>query len=385
MRILLLNCYSRNSLAIIEALDPDVEIYGATITRDNFVFMKPDKIFKHRRIKKIFRHSDPLKSLKDFEGDIIAICQAISSHGVIASGTTITNALSECKKSIERESNCTVMVEDFEKLDRVTDKWTTYELAQKLAIKAPYTVLLDGSVAMDKVLATFPFPAVVKPRKSFASIGVQFFQSLSELKSWIVKNPNLLDGSHLIQERIEGDLHDVTACGQNGKAVSILSQRRLQSLYDFGGGGIVNITTDCPVPRESVKKIMSEMCWNGPIEFDFMMTSGGEFYLIECNPKIWGTTYLTVLAGMNVVQQAIDIFVEKKETEVIEFYEIGLLYRWVFPECVFNWIQSPRTLRNVTRRVRETFARNGANRSLNNFKMRFFPHLLGIIFDKAQL
>lgn len=385
MRIFVLNCYSRNSLAIIESLEPGTRIFGGTVKRDKFLFTKPDKFFKHGRIQKIFRHCDPQVDMSGFEQDIIAVCREIHPDGIIASGTTITNALSQCKKNIEKVTGCAVMVEDYDKLEKVTDKWTTYELAEKLNIRAPYSILLDGSAVMKEKLAKLNFPAVAKPRKSFAAIGVTFLNDRSDFETWKRENAHLLDGSHLIQEKIEGDLHDVTACAQDGQAVSLLSQKRLQSLYDFGGGGIVNITTDFEVPRESVRKILAELSWNGPVEFDFMRTSAGDFFLIECNPKIWGTTFLTVSAGMNVVKQAVEIFVEKKKTAAIDDYEIGLLYRWVFPECLFNWIQKPRTLSNIVRRIRETFVGNNANRSMHNLKIRFFPHLLGIIFDKAQL
>ncbi len=385
MRLIVLNCYSRNSLAIIKALDPSIEIIGGAVKRDSYFLCKPDGIFRHRRVKKIFRHRDPSKDLEGFKQDIIEACNRFQVDGVMASGTTITNCLSMCKMDIESRTKAVALVEDYSKLERLTDKWFTYEMAVKLGIKAPYTVLLDGSDGMREALKGLSFPAVVKPRMSFAAIGVQFLANPNDMETWLSGASSRLDGTYIAQEKVEGALHDVTSCAQGGRAISLLSQKRIKSLYDFGGGGIINITTDEPRPREFARAILQETKWNGAAEFDFIKTKDGVYYLLECNPKIWGTTYLTVVAGMNVPQQTVDVFLGGKELPEVKKYEVGLMYRWLFPECVFNWIQRPRDLQTLKRRIRETFARHGASRIMHNLNYTDLPHLLGIVFDKAQL
>ncbi len=385
MKLIVLNCYSRNSLAIIKSLDPSIEIIGGSVEQDGYLLCKPDRFFHHKRVRQIFRHRNPADDGEGFKEDIIEACHSFGADGIIASGTTITNYLSQYKKEIEAATKAVALVESYDKLEQLTDKWFTYQLAVELDIQAPFTVLLDGSETMYAELESLSFPAVVKPRKSFAAKGVQFFENREELQQWLSGASSCLDGSCIAQQKIEGALHDVTSCAQGGKPISLLSQKRLKSLYDFGGGGIINITTDEPVTRNYARAILEKMKWNGAAEFDFIKTPKGEYFLIECNPKIWGTTYLTVAAGMNVPQQTVDVFLGNKELKPVESYEVGLLYKWIFPECTFNWIQRPRHLRRIKERIQETFSDYGASRTLNNLNGEDILHLLGIVFDKAQL
>ena len=385
MRIIVLNCFSRNSLAIIKALHPSIEIIGGAVYRQDYLLIRPDKYFRHRRVKEIFRHRDPKISGEGFLEDIIAACRKYDAQAVMASGTSITNYLSFYKEKIEETTAATALVEPFNKLERLTDKWHTYELACKEKVRVPRTVLLDGREDMEDHLADLGFPLVLKPRRSYAAIGVRFIRNKSELDKFLAEDQGATDGSIIAQEKIDGELHDVTGCAQNGRVLSLLSQRRLKTLYDFGGGGIVNITTDDTEPKEYARRLMAAMQWNGAVEFDFMKDKEGRFYLIECNPKIWGTTYLTVAAGMNVPQQTVDVFTSDAPVQPVSGYEVGLLYRWLFPECVFSWLQKPRTPSLIYRRLRQTFQRAGASRIMNNLEWSDLRHLLGIIFDRAQL
>jgi predicted ATP-grasp superfamily ATP-dependent carboligase len=189
----------------------------------------------------------------------------------------------------------------------------------------------------------------------------------------------------IVQQAIKGDLHDVTACSKNGSVVSMLSQHRLVALYDFGGGGIVNKTTYEPVPMEYAMDILRHLDWDGVLLFDFIKDKEGNYYLLECNPKIWGTTQLTIEAGLNVAQQLIDLFVLEKDIPAIKNYDIDVVYKWWFPECLFHWFHRPRTVGRITRRVTNTLRRYGAKRSVNNLRRNDISHLLGMVLDRAEL
>ena len=383
MRLLILNCYSRNSLAIIKALDPKIEIIGGAIDRNSYFLVKPDTVFRHKRVKQIIRHCNPLENLDKFKGEIIKTCNDFKIDGIMASGTSMTNSLSICKPDIEKNTKAIAVVERYSKLKHLADKWLMYKVAVKLRINTPFTILLDGSNRMWSYIEKLKFPVVIKPRLSYAAIGLNTFETRKEMENWIGKFPEKLDGSHIAQEHIQGALHDVTCCAQNGVAVSLLTQKRVKTLYDFGGGGIINMTTDEPEPKNYVKLILKRLRWNGAAEFDFIRTNDGKYYLLECNPKIWGTTYLSVAAGVNIPQQAVDVFFKKKTVPRIEEYEVGLMYKWIFPECVFNWFQRPRSIGNIRRRVRETFKCKGTSRTIYNLNLVDFPHILGTVFDKT--
>jgi predicted ATP-grasp superfamily ATP-dependent carboligase len=390
MKILVLNCFSRNALAVINSLDPTYELIGASEEKKGYRGLTPDRWFKSKRLEKVVRHRDPLDDPNGFCQDIITTCRENRIDAVIPTGTVASNTLSMVKTQLEKEADVNVLVEEYEKLIQVADKWGCYQICRRLGIPAPRTVLLDGENDQEGELDKFEFPVVIKPRNEYASKGLRFAEdrwALDRLRNEMVaeqEEKDLIQSQYIIQEAIRGELHDVTSCSRNGEVVSILSQQRMMTLYDFGGGGIVNKTTREIEIIEYARRLIRGTEWNGILELDFIRTDPGKFYLLECNPKIWGTTQLTVDAGLNVVQELVDLFVLKKQPIPEKPYEVGLLYKWIFPECLYHWMTAPRSLSDVLRRVKNTFKRYGAKRSITNIQVRNLRHLLGILLNKSE-
>lgn len=391
MKILVLNCYSRNSLAVINNLDPGYEIIGGEAKKKNYLFFNPEKFFRSKRLREIFRYTDPQVTPESFKNDIIRACEIYKLDAIIPTGTTTTNYLSYYKHEINKFTDTKLLVEDYSILSQLTDKWLTYKICLEAKVPVPKTFLLTDWQKMLSSLNSIKFPIIVKPRISYASKGVMFYNTMGELEKYL-KDSEVCDGreseesSYVVQELIRGDLHDVTTCAKDGNVVSILSQQRLVSLYDFGGGGIINKTTYEPTSMKYAENIIRYMKWNGVVEFDFIKDNTGNYYLLECNPKIWGTTQLTIEAGLNVVQQLVDLFVLNKHIKRNDTYEIGLVYKWLFPECVFNWIHNQRTFNQICKRIVNTFRKYDAKKVLNNLNAKDILHLIGIVFDdKGEL
>ena len=388
MRIIILNCYSRNALAIINSLDKKYELIGGAEKKSDHLLGSPDKFFKSRRLKTIFRYTDPVQNINKFQEDIIIASKKYCADAVIAAGTTITNSLSKVKPVIMHETNAIPLVENYDKLIKVADKWECYQICSQLNIPAPKTVLLENSRHGLAALNSLQFPVIVKPRDSYAAIGVARINSIKEFKLYlntITSEANPATGGILVQEAIDGELHDVTSCAKNGEPISMLSQQRLMTLYDFGGGGIINKTTKNSVLLDYAEKIIRHMKWNGILEFDFIKTSTGSFYLLECNPKFWGTTQLTVSAGLNMPQQLVDHLYFEKSVSPMQEYKEGLVYKWLFPECVYHWFTKPLTLSHTLRRLLNTLKKYDAKESMHNFTSHNFLHLMGIVMNKTKL
>ncbi len=389
MRILVLNCYSRNALAVINSLDPSYELIGGA-SRKRHILCSPDRRFRSRRLQSVFRYAAPQSDPDGFRDDLIGAARSYRVDAIIATGTTCTDFLSQYKTEISSATGAKVLVEDYDKLSRMTDKWLTVQASRDADIPVPRTLLFDGEPKTLALLREFRFPIVVKPRRSFASIGITFFASEAEWDRHMKESgetyvvPSGGEPAFIVQEVVDGDLHDVTLCADKGRAISILSQERLLCARDFGGGGIVNRTTDEPTIRDYAERLVHLMEWNGIAEFDFIKSSDGSYCLLECNPKIWGTTQLTIEAGLNVVQQLVDVFVLGKHVEKCKGYEVGLVYKWIFPECIQSWSKAPRTIRSILKRVAATFRRYDAVRSMSNLERRNGLHFLGMALDALR-
>ena len=389
-KVLVLNCYSRNSLAVINGLDSNVRLIGGSAKRKNFLWLDPSRLFKSRRLEKVVRYADPAVDEQGFVHDLCEICREESVQGIIPTGTTATNILSKLKGQIEEGANVKCAVEDYEKLSQATDKWATYLVCLEFGIPVPKSVQFGYSIENLTFLKELRFPIVIKPRISYASIGVRFFDTLNEVRAAIAdeKAGELAETeplAYIAQEKIEGDLHDVTACGYQGSPISALSQRRMVSLYDFGGGGIVNKTTNETEAIDLGIRFMRSLSWSGVLVLDLIRNRQGNFFVLECNPKIWGTTALTIEAGQNVAQMVYEIFIDGKGPLAQLDYERDLVYKWWFPEILFHWIQKPRNVSRIYSRLRNTFSKHGARRSISNLKIADALHHLGIVFDRTKL
>ena len=389
MRLLILNCYSRNALAVINALDRGYELWGGASANDNYFICNPDRWFRSPRLDRIVRYADPSKDAEAWAEEIAALCRAHDIDGVIATGTTTTNALSKYKAKIEGNTAVKCAVEDYDLLGRATDKWLAYELCREVGVAMPKTALFRYDAAGLEQARALTFPVVVKPRMSYASIGVRFFDTFEDLAAAIRSAPrenSASDGHYVIQERIEGRLHDVTSFAVKGQIKALMSQQRVVTLYDFGGGGIINRTTDEPELRQIAQRFLERTGWTGVLLFDFIRSDAtGEYLLLECNPKFWGATELTIKAGLNVAQMTVDHFVLGKEVSRIEDYEKDLVFKWQFPECAYHLVHKPRTVPLMLHRARRVLSRHQGKRVINNLHPENLRHLLGIVFDRAKL
>tara|TARA_B100000989_G_scaffold298818_1_gene290191 strand:- start:29828 stop:30994 length:1167 start_codon:yes stop_codon:yes gene_type:complete len=387
VKILILNCFSRNALAVINSLDKSYELIGAHTRKRGVI--KPNKLLASKRLAKLVTYEHPNQNSESFKNDIIRVINENSIDAVIATGTSTTNYLSFNKDAIESATSAKALVEKYEIFSKLTDKWHTYQLCEEIGLPVPKSILLKDDETTRQQIAKLTFPVVAKPRISFASHGVCFFDTYDELIANIDKLTGYaaIDGteqpSYMVQERITGTLHDVCLSAKNGDVSMLMTQQRVMTLHDFGGGGIINLTTNEPEMAGLATQLIKATHWNGLALFDFVKTPDGKYYLLEINPKVWGTTYLTTVAGLNMVQNIFDIFVLDKPVSFNNQYSENVLYRWLFPECFAAWTLPPRNPKAIVKRVHKTFSRHGASQVNSNIKLSDLRHLLGTVLEKG--
>jgi len=381
MNVLVLNCYSRNALSVINSLDFSYRIHGAHQGQAKI----SDRFLKSPRLLMIHRYTKPSRDIEVFQKDIINLSLKYHINAIIPTGTAITNSISQIKEAIELHSRAKVLVEDYSKLQELTDKWRCYKLCDDLKIPYPKTQIVHGFSDMERCITSelIDFPCIIKPIIGTAAVGVHFFKNRNDLDRFRNQSHTLFRqfGSFVMQDQIQGQLHDVTSCSQNGHILSMLTQQRLVCWKDFGGGGIINRTTYHPLLMEYVKKILYKTRWNGVALWDFIQKENGEFYLLECNPKFWGTTQLTIEAGLNMPQQLVDFWFLKREIKPLRTYEIGVVYKWLFPFCIAHLFHSPLRIKTLRKRFVRVFRKYESTRSRTNINPADFPHLLGMILN----
>jgi ATP-grasp in the biosynthetic pathway with Ter operon len=221
-------------------------------------------------------------------------------------------------------------------------------------------------------------PVVWKPRLLEASRGVRVVTSKAELWDLIVRPPPVPDVEpgefpYVVQEFVPGEIHDVASCSQGGRPVSMCTHRRVVTRFRHTGPAIVSETTYEPDLMKHARRLLAAMKWNGPALFEFIRGPGGHPVLLEVNARVWGSTQLTVAAGLNVCEQAIDIFVRDRPAEPLTEYEVGLRWKWLTPGTPIRAMASSHDRRGLIG--------SGDGRTVTNLHWGDFRHLTGMTVE----
>lgn len=333
-KVLILNGESRNGLAIIRSLGRNGYLCDI-VTYTNAINQKLPFLFKSKYVRKVHclaRLNDEDKFLHEF----INLLKFHKYDFIIPAGTEYSNFLSKYKNDIAIFSQ--PLIENYEKIWHVHNKINCMLWAESIGVPVPKTFVIKNLNDLIAAANQINFPVVIKNPDSFASEGLWTCSDGAEklLEEYKRRIPQIVTGVErefpIIQKKITGQLFDSTSFVIKGQTVGMLTQERILTAWLDGGGGLVNITNDIPEIKEYTQKIIKELKWTGPIEMDWIKDSdSGRYYLIEINPKFWGTTQLTISSGLDYPDFLMR-FATNKPIKKISEYKIGLMYRWIMDE-----------------------------------------------------
>jgi len=272
---------------------------------------------------------------------------------------TATAAILVSKAKEKLSKFCKVAVEDYFKVDKFHDKSKTILMARKLNIPHPHTFLSDKFDEIETYAVDATYPVVIKARKGSGANGVWYARNPGELLDKyreIIDRANCVDGfindwsNPMIQDYIPGGIEMAGAFCVDGEIRAAFTQRNLATKPLSGGEGIVSQTTYNEELLEYADRIVSHCKWNGIIHFDFKIDRrDGRPKLLEVNPRLWTSVWLSVCAGLNYPQYAVLQALGKK-VEFSGYYRKGLICRWPLLELQ-TIFERPLTLSEVYKRV----------------------------------
>ena len=381
MKVLVLNCFSRNALAVINSLDKSYELYGAA---PHGKFSLIDGVFKHEKLRKVLRYTNSNQDASLYKSDLVQLIKDFNIEVVIPTGTTETDILSTFKEEIESTTKCKLLVESFSKLENLTDKDKLIKRAEELGLSVPRSFYCKNIDELKQLTTSeLMIPFILKPVRSYASKGLHIFQHEDEFEGFLNSEASKGYEDFIAQDFIDGEIHDACMLSKEGEVVYGLTQCRKMT-WGNTGSGIINITTNDQESIEIATALLNDAGYTGISMFEFIKRTGdGKFFLIECNPKIWGTTDLTIKAGLNIVQDAIDLIVLGKPVKS-KPYEKGLLYKWVFPECVSSMVlKKPRGIKTFVQEYKKTKNNYNSVRQISNLKVNSLKSLILEVLNKA--
>ncbi len=205
--------------------------------------------------------------------------------------------LSECKEEVS--SFAQIAVPDFDKITLANDKASLMAFAKDIGIKVPFTTTLENET-VEQLSDRITLPVVIKFRAG-ELLGLdpsERYKIIRDRDSFIREFTRMhaLQEFPLVQQYIEGDGFGVSAVfGKDHKPLQVFCHKRLREYPISGGPSSLCESIWDEKLVDSAVKLLKALSWEGVAMVEFK----GE-YLMEINPRFWGSLALAPIAGCNM-------------------------------------------------------------------------------------
>lgn len=228
----------------------------------------------------------------------------------------------------------------FDRFRAITDKARVVAEARELGIAAPRQVILEGpDPGYRGTVETLDFPVVLKPARSIGEAG-QVQRKVGVVHVDTPEGlPSALEGLSpqayplLIQEKVEGSGAGVFLLVRGGDVIASFAHRRIREKPPSGGVSVCreSVAADSDLV-ECSRALLERFGWDGVAMVEFRVEQdSGEPYIMEVNPRFWGSLQLAIDAGVDFPRLLVDAALGR-EVEPVTTYELGVRSRWWWGE-----------------------------------------------------
>jgi len=209
--------------------------------------------------------------------------------------STLTTFLSY-KKDYGRSLDYMSNLSDYTMLN---DKYSLFKLSVEEGILMPqhYLSVKDAEI-----------PFVVKPTNRSGARGVKYVRSKKDIEK--------INGTtdQIIQQYVEGVGVGYSFYCKNGEIITATGHRRLAEYPVTGGPSTYRENYYDERFRKIANKIIQKRNYTGFVMLEFKLTKDNELYLLEANPRIWGSINQGLVNGVNYFEGIIG------KTELVKQY-----------------------------------------------------------------
>jgi protein-tyrosine-phosphatase/predicted ATP-grasp superfamily ATP-dependent carboligase len=197
---------------------------------------------------------------------------------------------------------CKAVLADDKALDIALDKDKTWQLAQHLGVPTPSGVSLS---TLSDIGPAQQFPVVLKPTHSkimvdgvLRTLAVAIVKNESErreqLRRWLPLTPVQQ------QEYIQGRGVGVEFLFNRGRKLWHFAHERVHEYPLTGGASSYRRSINPPVAMlQDAQKLLTALHWNGVAMVEFKIDNEGQHWLMEINPRLWGSLALSIDASVD--------------------------------------------------------------------------------------
>lgn len=226
---------------------------------------------------------------ENFESDLQAI---IKNHKIDVFFPVKNDSLTKIWSKKEKYGTSLSYLGDIEKYHILNDKDRLHELAEKLEIKVPkkYTSISEAKL-----------PFIVKPTNLSSAKGVKYIFK-DEDRPIKIPSENMI-----IQEFVKGRGVGYSFYAKEGLILEGYGHLRLAEYPVSGGSSTYRNSYKDDRMYQVAKQIIGFLNYTGFAMFEFKLTENNELYLLEVNPRIWGSVHQGLANGVNYFEDMLGV------------------------------------------------------------------------------
>lgn len=173
------------------------------------------------------------------------------------------------------------------------------EHLERHGIPGAKTIPLSFDALADRDTFKLQFPLLAKPLISGGGKGIVKFQDFDSLATHFKTKG--INQSYILQEFITGEDYGCNVLCQDGEILAFTMQKG--NLWDPAKPYSFQVGLDFVYHEklyQTVKSLMKSLHWNGIADLDLLYHRASDtFYIVEINPRVWGTLLAALMAGIN--------------------------------------------------------------------------------------
>ena len=233
-------------------------------------------------------------------------------------------SLSKYHELIDDYVNLAIAPKD--SMEIAANKDMTMEFADQLGITIPKTISLKES-DLEYAGKRLGYPLVVKG--SLEAGTVRYAKNVKDLKNAFI---SLRNERPIAQQYIKGEGVGFFAAYNHGKCVARFMHIRVREYPSSGGPSTAARAYYSTQLEEQGMKLLDALNWHGVAMVEFKKSElDGKYYLMEINPKFWGSLDLAIHSGVDFPYIACRIAMNEKVTAATDSYNRTTMFRWPFP------------------------------------------------------
>ncbi|WP_342304725.1 ATP-grasp domain-containing protein [Methanolobus sp. ZRKC5] len=223
---------------------------------------------------------------------------------------------------------------DYDQMLQLHDKVQLSKIAGDLGLPVPISYEISSMDELKNVASSAEYPLVIKLRNTTSSVGISYAHTPEEFvfnfKETIEKF-NLTPNQYpLVQEYIPGDGYGVSSLYNQGDLRAFFVHKRLREYPVTGGPSTLRTSVRHSKMEKISRELLEHMGWHGLAMVEFKLDSRtNKPYLIEVNPRFWGSINQAVSSGVDFPNLLYDMAVEGDVQPVFKYKE-GVKTRSLF-------------------------------------------------------